>query len=276
MTNQNLQRNFDLKTQTELMHYVYALRDPRDGKIFYVGEGAGDRVFAHFNEAKELLGNDRCVSSSKVSRILEIWREELDVEWFVIRHGMEQNIACEVEAAIIDAIEESMNGSLLNIVRGKNTSRGILMPEEIKALRAPHVLPSQHIIVFVFPIQNALKSHNEINENSIYNATRGDWRITQQYRDIENAYAVGLTSGFSRGAYKISQWKENETGKCYFEASDQNYSEVTTELLGKSWLNIIAVAKGYYQRGNHLVVEFNNYKFKILRGCPDHDWTSTN
>lgn len=169
-----------------------------------------------------------------------------------------------------------MNGSSLNIVRGKNTSRGILMPEEIKALSAPHVLPTQHITVFVFPIQNALKSHNEINKNTVYSATRGDWRVTQQYRDIENAYAVGLTSGFSRGAYKIAQWEQNKNGKYYFNAGDEFSPKVTDELVDKSWLSIIAAAKGYYQRGNHLVVEFNNNQFKIIRGCQGHNWTSLN
>lgn len=92
MINQNQQRNFDIRTQNELKHYVYALRDPRDGKIFYIGEGKGDRIFAHFNEAKDLLSICNSGLSSKVSRIQEIWREDLDVEWFIIRHGMDQHI----------------------------------------------------------------------------------------------------------------------------------------------------------------------------------------
>ena len=29
-----------------LRYYVYALRDPRDGKVFYVGKGVGDRINA--------------------------------------------------------------------------------------------------------------------------------------------------------------------------------------------------------------------------------------
>lgn len=274
MTNQNLQRNFDLRTQDELQHYVYALRDPRDRKIFYIGEGKGDRVFAHFNEAKDLLSIYNNELSSKVSRIHEIWREDLDVEWFIIRHGMDQHIACEVEAAVIDALEASMNGSPLNIIRGNNTPRGILTPETIKVFTAPHVVPMKNITVFVFPIQNALKSQIEINENTVYSATKGDWNIASQYRNIENSYAVGLVSGFSKGAYKIAQWREVEGGKCSFIIADEPPPKVSDVLLNKNWLNIIAAAKGFYQWGNHLVVEFNDRnEFKILRGCQNHNWT---
>ncbi len=32
-------------------HYVYTLRDPRTGCVFYVGEGTGRRMFAHFADA---------------------------------------------------------------------------------------------------------------------------------------------------------------------------------------------------------------------------------
>ena len=38
---------FSQKAQEELKYYVYCLVDPRDRKIFYVGKGVGNRVFAH-------------------------------------------------------------------------------------------------------------------------------------------------------------------------------------------------------------------------------------
>ena len=34
-----------------LNHYVYALRDPRDGQVFYDGKGVGGRIFAHIAAA---------------------------------------------------------------------------------------------------------------------------------------------------------------------------------------------------------------------------------
>lgn len=34
-----------------LKYYVYALRDPRDGHVFYVGKGKGSRINVHNFEA---------------------------------------------------------------------------------------------------------------------------------------------------------------------------------------------------------------------------------
>ena len=45
---------FSQKVQEELGYYVYCLVDPRDKRVFYVGKGVGNRVFAHANDALEL------------------------------------------------------------------------------------------------------------------------------------------------------------------------------------------------------------------------------
>ena len=44
---------FSNKTKEELGYYVYCLVDPNDNKIFYIGEGSGDRVFNHARNAIE-------------------------------------------------------------------------------------------------------------------------------------------------------------------------------------------------------------------------------
>lgn len=44
---------FSQKTKEELKYYVYALIDPRNNKIFYVGKGNSNRIFSHINESIE-------------------------------------------------------------------------------------------------------------------------------------------------------------------------------------------------------------------------------
>lgn len=49
-----------------LRYYVYTLSDPRNGEIFYVGKGCGNRVLEHERQAK------RGIQSPKCDRIREI------------------------------------------------------------------------------------------------------------------------------------------------------------------------------------------------------------
>ena len=52
-------REFDDLQKKRLGLYVYALRDPRDEKLFYVGQGERDRVLSHFKEAENALNGGK-------------------------------------------------------------------------------------------------------------------------------------------------------------------------------------------------------------------------
>lgn len=265
----NIQRSFDIIQKEKLGKYIYALRDPRDRKIFYVGQGMNNRLFEHFNEAENCLNMSLPFKqmNSKVIRILDIWNNSEDVEWIILAHNLpiDNNISDFIEAAIFDGLSESQNGETLNEVSPPNSSR--LLPDDLDAMAAEFVNPSTpYEYVFIFPIQNAL-----MRGVKPYNATRTTWLVSNFYQTVHNAYAVGLKNSISKGSFQISSWSSvTGTNKQKFYSPGHPNPKDYQPLLNKNWNNVLAVAKGFWQRGNYLIVTFNGKgQFKIIRGSRD-------
>ena len=148
----NLEPDLDAVTQAILGRYVYALRDPRDRKVFYVGKAGGaegqgnQRVFAHFAEARSALIDRPATESSKMRRIIDIWASGENVDWFIVRHGLgpnDESTVLHIEAALIDSFEISQNGPALNIQRGHHVANhGLLHSSDVRALAVLPVLPT--------------------------------------------------------------------------------------------------------------------------------------
>lgn len=264
----NNQRNFDTLQIERLGKYIYALRDPRDKKIFYIGQGTENRVFSHFREAERV--NNASVNlatvSSKIIRILDIWKHEEDVEWLILAHNLptDHNVADFVESGIFDALSESQNGDTLNDVAPPNSSR--LCPEDIIEIGADVINPTESIeTVFIFPIQNAVNLGN-----SIYEATRTAWYVKEEYRNLSPAFAVGLRNSISIGSFEIDTWHTAviDSNKHEFTSPNHPIPAIYEPLLNKRWTKILEQAKGFWQRGNYLIVEFNGSgQFRIVRGA---------
>src|SRR5947207_8144915 len=91
--------SFPAEVALRLKTYVYRLIDPRNGETFYVGKGKGNRVFAHIRLEQQLEGDDL---DNKVKRIRDIRLAGFEVAHVIHRHGMDDQTAFEVEAALID------------------------------------------------------------------------------------------------------------------------------------------------------------------------------
>lgn len=256
---QNTERGFDPLQSERLGNYVYALKDPRDNKIFYVGQGVSNRVFSHFGEAEALLQGTG-VYSSKRARIIDVWSDGESVEWFILAHNLPAESLDHVESSVLNALEISQNGHCLNIVSGPNSS--FLSAGDVKALGAKAVDSTLRINrLFIFPIHNALST----SADSVYQATRASWKVNSKYYSLES-YAVGVKNGISIGGFKINSWEPSGDRSAFVGSS-------SVELENYNWKNIINGSLGYWQRGNYLVVELNGKgQFKFLHGCSDRSW----
>ena len=255
----NDQRNFDPLQAQRLGNYVYALKDPRDNKIFYVGQGSSDRIFAHFSEADGLL-NGTTPYSSKRARIIDVWSDGESVEWSILAHQLPAESLDHVESSIINALEISQNGHCLNKVSGPHSS--FLTSGDVKELGAKPVDPTLRIErLFIFPIHNALAT----SPDSVYQATRASWKVNGKYNSLE-CYAVGVKDGISLGSFKIESWEPSEDLSAFIGKS-------ALDLENYNWKNIIYSSLGYWQRGGYLIVELNGEgQFKFLHGCSHRSW----
>lgn len=180
--------------------YVYALRDPRDKQVFYIGKGVGGRVFAHQREADD----SAAVQNAKRTRISEIRRAGQDVEHLLLRTKIpDENTAYIVEQAVIDGYAAT-GIKLTNLVKGHQASGfGLSTVEAAIARSISAPTPPIDSPVIMFKINRAWKP--DAGPKAIYEATRGHWKIGGEARK-RATHALGVAFGIVRGVYEIESW----------------------------------------------------------------------
>ena len=187
-----------------LGHYVYALRDPRDGRVFYIGKGIGDRIKAHISEAGKEPQSER----AKLRTINEIEAAGLRIDMLFLRTGIQDEVtAFVVEQAVIDAF--AANGHrLTNLLRGHHSgSDGLATLASMVARHRADPCPPIPYPVIMVKIQNGW--YPDSNEQQIYDQTRGHWKVGPFVRDRAQ-YCLGVAYGVVRGAYRIDLWFPSE------------------------------------------------------------------
>jgi len=107
-------------------YYVYQLIDPRDGSVFYIGKGTGERIKQHTREAKAgIVGN-----AKKHQRIDAILAAGLSVREIIVADNLDEKQAYQIEREMIKAMK---NDGITNILNGcvTNAEKSV---EQAKAL----------------------------------------------------------------------------------------------------------------------------------------------
>lgn len=204
---------FDTKTSEQLKYYVYALLSPADNKPFYIGKGRGNRVFDHLNCALE----DETVND-KYETIREIEDAGLKVNHLILRHGMTEKMAYEVESTLIDFLNYRGEG-LTNQQSGHHASLfGLMTSDEIVRNYNAELLTELFDPVIIININRTYKEHR-FDKNGIYEATRSSWVIGESRRK-EVRYALSTYRGLVVEVFTVDDWypvprleKENKSGK---------------------------------------------------------------
>lgn len=190
---------FTSEVSEELQAYVYRLVDPRDKETFYVGKGRGNRVFQHAIEANFTIHDDQDILHPKLERIQDIINSRLKVECIIHRHGLTDEVAFEVESALIDAYP-----ALKNAVRGHHaSSRGLSTINEIQyRYNLPTIeLSSDHKIVLIKI--NKIKGGRD--EKDIYRLVHYCWKINKTRAERAD-YILAIDRGVIIGAFVANEW----------------------------------------------------------------------
>jgi len=177
----------------KLKTYVYRLIDPRNGETFYVGKGQGNRIFSHIRAEKNLKGDE---IDNKLHRIRAIRLAGFEVAHVIHRHGMDNKIAFEVEAALIDAYP-----GLTNIVGGtRSNDYGAMHAKEIIQRYSAEAAVFQHKVLLISVNKSA-------TEKSLYDATRYAWKISKA-KAKQAEVILATVQGLIVGAFVAHDWLE--------------------------------------------------------------------
>ncbi len=181
---------FPSEVCNKLGYYVYRLIDPRNGETFYVGKGKNNRVFAHINQQIDKDGDE---ITDKLQRIRDIKITGLEVLHIIHRHGMDEQTALEVEAALIDAY-----AGLSNEQGGHNNDFGSSHAKEIIQRYQTEIMDFQHKALLISVNRSA-------TEKELYEAVRYAWRINAT-RASEADIVIATVQGVGKGVFFVDKW----------------------------------------------------------------------
>ena len=183
-------------------YYVYALADPRDNKVFYIGKGTGNRVFSHETESEKSPKTEKL----KLRKIKEIENSGYLVKRLIISHGLTEAEAFSAEAALINLLKFMPDIQLSNEVSGHH-GHECLSVEEFEILYGAVPLKKEDIKHNILVIKINKLYHKNMSEAELYNTVRGYWSASLksiQKRKVE--YVFGVYNGLIVAVYKPDSW----------------------------------------------------------------------
>lgn len=187
--------DFPEEVAERLGHYVYRLVDDRD-LTFYVGKGQRNRAFAHTRCA--ITGEE----GLRYDVIRDLHAHGLEPTVIIHRHGLSEDGALEVEAALIDAYA---GAGLANEIRGHDTERGMATIRDIQEQygAAPAVIDVAAILIKI-----ERQWLPTLTTEQLYERTRRYWTCQPEKKRIPPQFAICVARGLIGEVYDIHGWEE--------------------------------------------------------------------
>ena len=182
--------------------YVYALIDPRNNQVFYIGKGIGNRVFSHEIES----GKSPKSEKAKLKRIQEIEAAGFDVKRVIVNWSMTESEAFAAEAALINMLSFLSTDMLTNAVAGHHVHEAMTV-EDFDLLYGAEHLKQEDIQHSIMVIKINKLYRKGMNPKELYDIVRGNWRasmVSIQKRNVE--YVFGVYNQLIVTVYKPDEW----------------------------------------------------------------------
>lgn len=230
--------NSDRNPREEDKYYVYMLAIKKEKEIvpFYIGKGAGARVFAHENDAENVIkaiedANEEPLNSEisdKIKTIINNKENGHYIEKHIIKWGLSSDEAFMCESALLNMYGLYPN-MLTNVANGhasekeKNsrvhTTRAYEISDFLKEVCLEEIYYEDslliHIPVVFIQIKDSLaKYDNDKSEENklidydqyVYESAQGYWDLSFD-RACKAKYVVARQNNIIRGIYRISEWQ---------------------------------------------------------------------
>ena len=182
--------------------YVYALIDPRNEKVFYIGKGTGNRVFSHEIES----GKSREYEKKKIQQIREIENSGYSVKRLIVNWGLSENEAFVAEATLINLLNRMPDIQLTNEVSGHLVHES-LTTEEFELQYGAVPLEKEDIKHSILVIKINKLYRRGMSEEELYDAVRGFWAASLKSIEARKVkYVFGVYNGLIVGVYKPDTW----------------------------------------------------------------------
>ena len=188
-------------------HYVYALIDPRNDQIFYIGEGKGNRLYSHV--AEKQISED--MRSAKLSTIHEIKQGGQEVQYLILRHGLTKKEARLIESVLIDLLrhrgQDFGAADLANLQSGhKSWSHGLMTSDEIQRRYVSaelDTLPEDAMLI------NINRKYTRFDDSEgVLEAVKGNW-VMAKWRTEEIKYVLAEFQGFVIEVFEVTAWRHH-------------------------------------------------------------------